>query len=123
MEDTKLKMTTKDMIHLKDWEKIDLRVGKILTVENHPNADKLYVLTVNFGEEIGTRTIVAGLKEYCTPKHLKNKSAIFIINLEQREIRGVESQGMILAVIGDREPKACIITPEDQEVQPGDKVS
>lgn len=116
-------MTTKDMIHFEDWEKIDLRVGKITSVKSHPNADKLYILTVNFGEEIGERTIVAGLKEYCTPKHLKNKSAIFIINLEQREIRGVESQGMILAVIGDREPKACIVTPEDQEMEAGSKVS
>lgn len=121
-------MTTSDMIHFKDWEKLDLRVGKILKVENHPKADKLYVLTVDFGEEIGTRTIVAGLKEYCKPSHLKNKSAIFIVNLEPRELRGIESQGMILAAIGHKggghhhTPKACIITP-DEEMEPGSEVS
>jgi len=117
-------MTTKDMIHFEDWEKLDLRVGKITSVKNHPNADKLYVLTVDFGKEIGKRTIVAGLKEYCPPESLKRKSAIFITNLEPRELRGVTSEGMILAVIGHstHEPKACIITPEE-EIEPGSKVS
>ena len=115
-------MTTQDMIHFEDWEKIDLRVGKVLEVEDHPQADKLLILKVDFGDDIGEKTIVAGLKNYCTKEHLKNKSAIFIINLEERELRGVKSQGMILATISHDKTKACIITPEET-MQPGTKVS
>jgi len=118
-------MTTEDMIHMKDWEKLDLRVGKIIKVEDHPNADKLYILTVDLNEE-KPRTIVAGLKENCTKKHLQGKSAIFIINLEPKILKGVESQGMILAAISHGHghhdaPKVCIITP-DEDIDIGSKV-
>ena len=117
-------MTTEDMIHFEDWEKIDLRVGKILKVKDHPNASSLYVLTVDFGEEIGKRTIVAGLKKYCKPNQLEGKSAIFIVNLEPRILRGIESHGMILAVVNEGESKACIITPDtdDEDIEIGSKV-
>jgi methionyl-tRNA synthetase len=113
------------MIHMKDWEKLDLRVGKILEVEDHPNADKLFVLTVDLGEG-KTRTIVAGLKKYCSKEHLKGKSAVFIINLEPAEIRGVKSEGMILAAISHThsqrdDPKVCLITP-DGEMDLGSKI-
>lgn len=116
-------MTTKDMIHFEDWEKIDLRVGKITKVEGHPNADKLYVLTVEFGEEIGTRTIVAGLKEYCTAERLEGKSAIFITNLEARELRGVKSEGMILAAISHDKTHGCFLKPDSEDIEPGSEVS
>ena len=115
-------MTEEDMIHFEDWEKLDLRVGKIIKVKDHPNANKLYVLTVDFGEELGERTIVAGLREYCSPGDLEGKSAIFLLNLEPRVLRGVESEGMILAVISADESKACIITPDD-DIDAGSKVS
>ena len=58
-----------DKIPYSDFEKIDLRIGKILKVEEHPNADKLYVLEVDLGEE-KPRTIVAGLKKHYTPEQL-----------------------------------------------------
>jgi methionyl-tRNA synthetase len=116
-------MTREDMIHMEDWEKLDLRAGKIVEVDDHPNADKLYVLTVDFGPDIGDRTIVAGLKQYCTPEHLKGKTAIFILNLEPATIRGIKSEGMILATISHHKSKACILRPDDPEIEPGSKVS
>jgi methionyl-tRNA synthetase len=115
-------MTTEDMIHFEDWEKIDLRVGLIDKVEDHPKADKLYVLRVDFGDEIGERTIVAGLKEHCTPESLEGKRAIFIVNLEPRVIRGIESQGMILAASSPSRSHVCILTPDFDEIEEGSKV-
>jgi|TARA_Y100000034_G_scaffold102661_1_gene127676 methionyl-tRNA synthetase len=116
-------MTTQDMLHFEDWEKLDLRVGLIEKVEDHPNAEKLYVLTVNFGKEIETKTIVAGLKDHCTKEHLQGKHAIFITNLEPKTIRGVESQGMILAASSPSRSEVCIITPDLEEIEPGSKIS
>ncbi len=72
----------KPQIPFQDWDKCDLRVGKITKVEDHPKADKLYVLEVDFSKEIGTRTIVAGLKNHYEKEQLKNKLGIFIINLQ-----------------------------------------
>ncbi len=75
--------------------KILLKAGKIIDVVNHPNADKLYVLKVNFKEE--TREIVSGIRDYYFPEELINKTAVFVYNLKKSKIRGIESNGMILA--------------------------
>lgn len=112
----------KPTIKYPDFEKLDIRVGKILEVQDHPNADKLYVLKVDFSEEIGERTIVAGLREYCTPESLKGKTAIFIVNLEPREIRGIKSEGMILAAINHDHTKVCFLEPSE-DLEPGSSVS
>jgi len=112
----------KPKISFPDFEKLDIRIGKITKVEAHPNADKLYVLTVDFGDE-GTRTIVAGLKNYCETSHLENKLATFVINLEPRTLRGIESQGMILAAISEDKTIGCIITPDSKEIKEGNSVS
>ena len=116
-------MSEEDMVHFEDWEKIDIRVGKILKVDAHPNAEKLYVLKVDFGKEIGKRTIVAGLKNYCSKKDLEGKSAIFVVNLEPREIRGVKSQGMILAASSPDKSHVCILTPDLTDIEVGSKIS
>ena len=113
-------MTEEDMLHFEDWEKVDLRVGKILKVEDHPNADKLYILTVDLGEE-EPRTIVAGLKNHCDKTDLEGKLAIFVVNLEPATLRGVKSEGMILAAIEQNEKKVCILKP-DEEVEVGSKI-
>lgn len=115
-------MTEEDMLHFEDWEKMDLRVGKIKEVKDHPNAKKLYILTVDFGGDIGERTIVAGLKEFCSPDEMKGQSAIFVINLEPKEIRGIVSEGMILAAISHDESKACFLKPADEDIEEGSKV-
>ena len=105
-----------------DFAKLDLRVGEILSAEEHPNASKLLILKVNFGEEIGERTIVAGLKNYYQIEELEGKKAIFIVNLEPANLRGVESNGMILATSNsDKSEVKILIADGDLEV--GSKVS
>ncbi len=82
-----------------DFEKfmeVELRVGKIVSVSNHENADKLYVVAIDDGSESG-RTICAGLKEYYTAEEMVGKSVVFVANLKPRKLRGVMSEGMMLA--------------------------
>jgi len=88
-----------------------LKVGLIKSVENHPNADKLYILRIFDGEK--ERTIVAGLKNYYKPEELENKKVVFVANMKHAKIRGVESQGMILA--GDNGNVVSILTLENAE--------
>ena len=105
------------------FEKIDLRVGKIMNVEDHPKADKLYVLTVDFGEQ-SPRTIVAGLKNYYKKSDLEGKKAIFVTNLEPAKLRGIESDGMILAAVNikdEKESEVVILQPE-KDVAQGSKI-
>ena len=75
---------------------VDLRVGKIMNVENHPNADRLYVVKLDDGSE-EERTICAGLKQYYKPEEMVGKTVVFVANLKPRPLRGVTSEGMILA--------------------------
>ena len=107
-------------IPFEDFSKLDLRVGKITKVEDHPNADKLYVLTVDLNEE-STRTIVAGLKPYYEKDQLENKKAIFIANLEPITLRGVESNGMILAASSEDKEKVTFLTTES-DIEVGSKI-
>jgi len=105
------------VISLEDLKKIDLRVGKIIEVEEHPNADKLYVLKVDLGNEI--RTIVAGLKPYYSKEELKGKYVVIVANLEPKKLRGIESQGMLLAA---DDGKTVAILTVDRPVKPGAKI-
>ena len=89
-----------DKIPYSDFAKLDLRVGEIKSVEAHPNADKLYVMKVDLGEG-EERTIVAGLRKYYSVEELAGKKAIFVANLEPAVLRGVESNGMILAAVSE----------------------
>lgn len=107
-------------IKFSDWQKIDLRTGKILEVEEIENADKLYKFSVDLGE-LGERTIVAGLKPYYKKEELEGKSCVVLTNLEPRKLRGIESQGMILAVVSEDEKKVNLIQ-SDGEVEPGSKI-
>lgn len=102
------------MINFEDFKKLDIRIGKILTAEKIENSDKLLKLEVDFGEE--KRQIVSGIAEFFTPESLIAKEAPFVINLEPRVLRGVESAGMILAASVDG--KAVLLHP-GEEVPPG----
>ena len=99
------------------WEQIDLRVGLIESVEEHPNADNLYVLQVNLGDE--KRILVAGLKRYYRKEELAGKKIIVVCNLERKNFRGVESQGMLLA--GEDENTVSLLTPMG-EISLGERV-
>jgi methionine--tRNA ligase beta chain len=105
-----------------DFTKLDFRVGEIKKVEDHPNADKLFVMTVDLGDDLGERTIVAGLKAYYSKEDLEGKQAIFVANLEPVTLRGVESQGMILAASDSGKEKVVFLSPE-KEMSPGDRIS
>ena len=109
----------KEKIPYPNFAKLDLRVGKILEVEDHPNADKLYVLKIDLNES-EPRTILAGLKPYYKKSELKNKKAIFITNLEKRNIRGIESNGMILAADNSK-GKVIFLIPE-KDIDVGSKI-
>ena len=76
--------------------KVELRTGHIKEVNDHPNADKLYVVTLDDGSD-KDRTICAGLKEYYAPDEMVGKSVVFVANLKPRALRGVLSEGMMLA--------------------------
>lgn len=103
-----------------DFEKLDLRVGTILEVQDHPKADKLYILTVDLGEP-APRTIVAGLKTKYAHENLKGKQAVFVANLEPVTLRGIQSEGMILAASNEDKSEVFFIKPE-KEIAPGSKI-
>ena len=90
-----VKVSKLDEITIDDFAKVELVVGKIISCEKHPKADKLLVSQVDIGGEI--RQIVSGIAESYTPNDMINKKVIVIINLKSAVIRGVESYGMLLA--------------------------
>jgi len=90
-----------------------MRVGQIKKVEAIEGADKLWKLDVDVGEECGgVRTLCAGLKEYYSKEELLNKKIIVLVNLAPRKMRGIESQGMLLAAVNYDESKVVLISPE-----------
>ncbi len=98
------------MISYDDFKKLDIRVGTIVKVENVEGADKLYRLTVDIGVE--KRTIASGIKEHYKPDELMNKQIIVLTNLEPKVIRGVESNGMLLAAWDEKKNKLVFLTPK-----------
>ena len=101
------------MISIDDFKKVDIAVGKILSAEKVPDTDKLLKLSVNLGESI-PRQIVSGISLYfpdCAV--LVGKKCMFVANLEPKMIRGIESQGMILAVSGD-DGAFSLLCPSDE---------
>ncbi|MFH0711640.1 MAG: methionine--tRNA ligase subunit beta [archaeon] len=104
-----------------DFEKLDLRVAEIIKAEDIENADKLYKLTISVGD-LGEKTICAGIKQFYAKEELQNKKIIIIANLEPRKLRGIESQGMLLAA-GNKETDTCILIVPDKEIPSGTKIS
>jgi methionine--tRNA ligase beta chain len=84
------------MITFEDFQKLRIQIGLIVEAEKVEGADKLLKLQVNFGDE--KRQIVSGIAQFYSPEQLVNKQFPFVTNLEPRVIRGIESQGMILAI-------------------------
>ena len=107
------------MISIDDFKKIEIVVGQILSAEKIPDTDKLLRLSVDMGEE-NPRQIVSGISLYfpdCAV--LVGKKCLFVANLEPRTIRGLESQGMILA-ISTPEGNFSLLVPES-DLPPGAK--
>lgn len=108
----------KEEIGSEELEKIDLRIGKVLSCERHPNADKLFILKVDLGAG-EVRQIVSGLAQSYTPGQVIGKNIVVVANLKPAVIRGVESEGMLLAgKLGNQ-----ISVVEVNGLEPGAKVS
>ncbi|RLB29941.1 MAG: methionine--tRNA ligase [Deltaproteobacteria bacterium] len=104
------------LVSLEEFQRLDLRVGTIQKAEEIPGSDKLLKLTIDLGEE---RTIVAGLAQHYSADELRKKQVIILANLKPVKLRGVESQGMILAA----EDKAGIyLLVPDKETKPGSPI-
>lgn len=105
------------MITLEEFQKIDLRVAKILQAERIKNSDKLIKLEIDLGKE--KRIIVAGIGKKYSPEQLIGQLIIIVANLEPKEIMGLKSQGMLLAVNSKNGP--VLIVPLEQ-VFTGEKI-
>ena len=108
-----------DYIDFKDFMKVEMRTGRIISVEDHPNADKLFVITLEDSPG-STRTVCAGLKDFYEPSELEGLDVVFVANLEPRELRGVLSEGMLLAA-DDEDGNVRVLTPEG-DISTGSRV-
>ncbi len=94
------------------FAKLDLRVARVLDVQDHPQADKLYILTIDLGP-LGRRTIVAGMKPWYTKEQMTSKLIIVVTNLKPAVIRGQESKGMLLAATDKAKGIVTLLNPKD----------
>ncbi|MCM1489266.1 MAG: methionine--tRNA ligase [Muribaculum sp.] len=108
----------KETVDFPTFEKLDIRVGKVLECTKVPKADKLLQFKIDDG--MGGRTIVSGIAKYYNPEDLVGKEVCFIANFAPRKLKGVESQGMILSAV-DADGRLVVISPSDI-VRPGSSV-
>jgi len=102
------------VVTIDDFRKLELRIAQIKEVSDHPAADRLYVITIDLGDR--QKQIVAGIKASYAKEDLVGKQVVVVDNLEPANLRGVESQGMLLAT--QDEQGVCIISPE-RKAKPG----
>ncbi|MDE1767951.1 MAG: tRNA-binding protein [Candidatus Micrarchaeota archaeon] len=108
------------MVAIDTFLALDIRIGKIISVEEHEKARKpMYKLTVDLGPEIGRRVIVAGIRSNYSKDELVNKRIACIVNLDPKVIAGIESQGMLLAA-GEGENVALLVP--DREIAQGAQI-
>jgi len=110
------------MITIDDFQKVEITIGKILEVEVVPDADKLLRLSVDVGEE-EPRQVVSGIREHFEdPQSLVGKRVPFATNLEPRTIRGLESNGMIVAVSDKEDKEQFSLLEAGENISPGSKI-
>ena len=101
----------KDLISFEDFEKLDIRVGTIISVSEVEKSNKLMKLVVDFGDH--KRSILAGIKkERDNPKEIENKQALFVVNLSERKMAGEKSQGMLFDIGYADKITPCLAMPE-----------
>jgi len=96
------------MITIEQFQQVELRVGTVKEAAPHPNADRLLVLKVDLGTE--ERQIVAGIRAHYDPASLVGTQVVVVANLAPAVLRGVESQGMLLAASGDG--RLAVVRPD-----------
>mmetsp|Transcript_29375 Transcript_29375/g.41897 ORF Transcript_29375/g.41897 Transcript_29375/m.41897 type:complete len:232 (-) Transcript_29375:116-811(-) len=105
-----------------DLSLMEIRVGKIVEVSIHPDADGLFVEKIDLGETTGPRVIVSGLVQYCSAENLLNRFVVVLCNLKPRAIKGITSNGMVLcSSSADHTQVDPLVVPEG--VLPGELVS
>lgn len=105
-------------ISIQDFQEIDMRIGQVLDVEHVEGSDNLLKLKVDIGEE--ERQLVAGLAQTHNPDELRGRKVVVLTNLEEAEIFGVKSEGMVLAAEEDKEP--ILLEPERENIEIGSKI-
>jgi methionyl-tRNA synthetase len=106
-------------ISIDDFAKVELLTARVKTAELHPDADRLLILKLDDGSELG-RSICAGIRQWWQPEDLVGKDVIIVSNLKPRKVRGVLSEGMLLAVQdGDDVVPLSVMKP----VRPGNRIS
>ena len=108
-------------ISFPDFEKLDLRVAEIKKAEEIEGADKLWKLTLDV-DELGKRIICAGIKNYYSKEELKGKKIIIVANLEPRKMKGILSEGMLLAASTENHDNISLLTI-DKKIENGSKIS
>lgn len=102
-KEEKIEKEVKPEITIDDFDKVDLKVAEVIEAEKHPKADKLLVLKLKVGDE--TRQVVSGIAQNYTPEDLVGMKVILVANLKPVKLRGIKSQGMILAATAGRKLK------------------
>ena len=102
----------KNTINYEDFDKIDVRIGTIISAENVKNSKKLIRLEVDFGE-LEKRQVLTGIAEWYKPEDLIGMQTTFVVNLEPRKLMGLESQGMVFALGLDDNKKPVFILPRE----------
>ena len=111
------KVEEKEYISIEEFRRIKLKVAKVIEAERIPKTDKLLKLKIEVGEEI--RSLVAGIAKYYKPEELVGKRIIIVANLQPAKIRGVESQGMLLAAETGEE---LALLTTDREIASGSEI-
>ena len=108
------------MVTIDEFKNIDIRVGKILEASVHEKArNPMYVLRIDFGGEIGERTIIAGIRDRYTKEELEGRKIACVVNLEPKSVAGVVSNGMILAA--ESGETLSLLVP-DRDIEQGSRV-
>ncbi|NYZ75376.1 methionine--tRNA ligase subunit beta [Candidatus Micrarchaeota archaeon] len=109
-----------ELISFEEFAKLDLRVATVLSAEKVEGADKLLKLRIKIGGE--ERTLAAGIAKYYSPEELAGKKIVVVANLQPRKLRGIESQGMLLAAVSEDESSVVLLSPE-KDIEDGTKVT
>lgn len=123
-EEVKTQPEHENEISIDDFKTVEMRVAKIINVEEIPRSKKLYKLEVDLGYE--KRTVCSGIKAFFTPEELNGKIVILVTNLKPVKLCGVESNGMILAASVKKDgvsEQLTLLEPEDKNIPLGSRVS
>ncbi len=107
------------MVSINEFSAIDIRIGKIIDVQDLNTRKPMYGFKVDLGSELGTRTIAAGVKESYSKEELLGKKVVVLVNLDPKNIAGFESQGMVLAAVDNNTVSLLQI---DKDIKEGSRV-